>query len=33
MAAFEKQIALSKVQSNLYRCVLAWFIQTFENCW
>lgn len=31
MAEFEKQIALSKVQSNPYRCVLAWFVQTFED--
>ncbi len=31
MAEFKKQIALSKVQTNPYRCVLAWFIKTFEN--
>ena len=31
MVKFKKQIALSKVQSNPYRCVLAWFIQEFEN--
>ena len=31
MAEFKKQIALSKVQTNPYRCVLAWFIQKFEN--
>lgn len=31
MAEFEKQIAMSKVQRNPYRCVLAWFIQKFEN--
>ena len=31
MAEFTKQIALSKVQTNPYRCVLAWFIQKFEN--
>ena len=27
----KKQIALSKVQTNPYRCVLAWFIQKFAN--
>ena len=31
MAEFKKQIALSKVQTNPYRCVLAWFIQKFEG--
>ena len=31
MAEFKKQIALSKVQTNPYRCVLAWFKQTFQN--
>lgn len=31
MAEFKKQISLSKVQNNPYRCVLAWFIQKFEN--
>lgn len=31
MAEFEKQIALSKIQTNPYRCVLAWFIQKFEG--
>ena len=31
MAEFKKQIALSKVQTNPYRCVLAWFRKTFEN--
>lgn len=31
MAEFEKQIALSKIQTNPYRCVLAWFLKTFEN--
>lgn len=31
MVEFKRQIALSKVQSNPYRCVLAWFIQKFEN--
>ena len=31
MVEFEKQIALSKVQNNPYRSVLAWFIQKFEN--
>ena len=31
MVEFKKQIALSKVQTNPYRCVLAWFKQTFEN--
>ena len=30
MIEFEKQIALSKVQNNPYRSVLAWFIQKFE---
>ena len=28
---FKKQIQISKVQTNPYRCVLAWFIQKFEN--
>ena len=31
MVEFKKQIALSKVQTNPYRSVLAWFIQQFEN--
>ncbi len=31
MADFKKQIALSKIQTNPYRCVLAWFIQEFED--
>lgn len=31
MVEFEKQIALSKVQTNPYRFVLAWFKQTFED--
>ena len=31
MVEFKRQIALSKVQSNPYRCVLAWFRKTFEN--
>ena len=31
MVEFKKQISLSKVQTNPYRCVLAWFIQKFAN--
>lgn len=31
MVEFKKQIALSQVQTNPYRCVLAWFIQKFEH--
>ena len=31
MVEFKKQIALSKVQTNPYRCVLAWFIKKFDN--
>ena len=31
MAEFKKQIALSKVQTNPYLSVLAWFIQKFED--
>ncbi len=31
MMEFQQQIKLSKVQSNPYRCVLAWFIQNFEE--
>ena len=31
MVEFKKQIALSKIQANPYRCVLAWFKQTFED--
>ena len=31
MIEFKKQIALSKVQTNPYRCVLAWFKQTFSD--
>ena len=28
---FEKQIKMSKVQTNPYRYVLAWFMQKFQN--
>lgn len=31
MVEFKKQIELSKVQTNPYRCVLAWFKKTFQN--
>ena len=31
MVQFKKQIALSKVQTNPYRCVLAWLKQQFED--
>lgn len=31
MVEFQKQIAKSKVQTNPYRCVLAWFKQEFEG--
>ena len=31
MVEFKKQVALSKVQTNPYRAVLAWFIQKFKN--
>ncbi len=31
MNEFKKQIALSQVQTNPYRCVLAWFKQTFQG--
>jgi hypothetical protein len=31
MAELKKQIAISKVQTNPYRSVLAWFIQKFEG--
>ena len=31
MLEFKKQIALAQVQTNPYRCVLAWFMQTFSN--
>ena len=31
MIEFKKQISLSQVQTNPYRCVLAWFKQTFQN--
>ena len=31
MVEFKKQIALSKVQNNPYRSVLAWFVQKFEG--
>ena len=31
MAKFKKQIALSKVQTNPYRCVLAWFLAEFSG--
>ena len=28
---FEKEIRMSKIQSNPYKAVLAWFLQKFEN--
>lgn len=31
MAEFKKQIKMSKVQTNPYRYVLAWFMQKFQN--
>ena len=31
MVEFKKQIALSKVQTNPYRCVLAWFVKKFKD--
>ena len=31
MVEFKKQIALSKVLTNPYRCVLAWFIKKFDD--
>ena len=31
MAEFKKQVALSQVQTNPYRCVLAWFKKQFPN--
>lgn len=31
MVEFKKQVALSKIQTNPYRCVLAWFKQTFQD--
>ena len=31
MVEFKKQVALSKVQTNPYRCVLAWFKKQFPN--
>lgn len=31
MIEFQRQIAKSKVQTNPYRCVLAWFKQEFEG--
>ena len=31
LAAFKKQKALSKVQNDPYRFVLAWFLKQFEN--
>ena len=31
MLEFKKQIAISKIQTNPYRSVLAWFKKTFEN--
>lgn len=31
MAEFGKQKKLSKIQSNPYRAVLAWFLQEFQN--
>ena len=31
MVEFKKRIEMSKVQTNPYRCVLAWFKQTFED--
>lgn len=31
LGEFEKQIKLSKIQSNPYRAVLAWFLQNFKD--
>ena len=31
MVEFKKLVALSKVQTNPYRCVLAWFKQQFPD--
>lgn len=31
LAEFKKQIKMSKVQTNPYRYVLAWFMQKFQN--
>ena len=31
MVEFKKQVALSKVQTNPYRCVLAWFKKNFSD--
>ena len=31
MIEFKQQIEMSKIQTNPYRCVLAWFIQKFEG--
>lgn len=31
MVEFKKRIEMSKVQTNPYRCVLAWFKQQFEH--
>ncbi|MBQ3194084.1 MAG: hypothetical protein IJB59_11030 [Oscillospiraceae bacterium] len=31
MAEFKMQVRLSKVQTNPYRCVLAWFMQQFPD--
>ena len=31
MIAFNKQKALSKIQNDPYRFVLAWFLKTFQN--
>ena len=31
LAEFEKQKALSKIQENPYRAVLAWFLKKFPN--
>ena len=31
MVEFKKQVALSRVQTNPYRCVLAWFKKQFPN--
>ena len=31
LAELEKQIKMSKIQANPYRCVLAWFLQRFEK--
>lgn len=31
LAEMKKQIAMSKVQTSPYRCVLAWFMQQFKD--